>query len=347
MLRWTSILLALAVAAASPAAAVPTPSDRPGAEIASDPLARIDADMVRYGAWLQRANEIEVRVQQQLTGMYPALQQMQASGGSLDERTGRFRAYIQRAVAEIDAADVEVGALELPRLTGLELPEDLRPATIVIEVRRLNRDIRALLDDFLPLIDAIHSNPQAIQAGATRLYANMRLVFESQIVLLRARQAATPRDDSTWEALSFELSFLRAAFRVFRAYDPFEPRVDRTLPDDLITLADELDGNLRQAREKLDAELAGFNRNLADAEQRGDETRVVALRRVVRVMATIGDYFPFVEQLSTHLREAAGLVRGRPLSQALLTRIFTPLRAVRAGFDQITQHQARLLADTN
>lgn len=347
MFRGTSFLLALTVVAAAPAAAVPTTSERPGAEIASDPVARIDADMVRYGTWLQRANEIEARVQQQLTGMYPALQQMQAASGSFEERTGRFRAYIQRAVAEIDAADAEIGALELPRLTTLELPEDLRPATIITQIRHLNRDMRALLADFLPLIDAIHSNPRAVEAGAMRLYANLRLIFESQIVLLRARQAATARDDTNWEVLSFELSFLRAALRIFRAYDPFEPRIDRALPDDLIALADELDGNLRQAREKLVAELAGLNRNLAEAERRGDGTQATALRRVVRVMETIGDYFPLVEQLSMHLREGAGLVRGRPLSQALLTRIFMPLRAIRGGFDQITLHQARLLADTN
>lgn len=333
--------LIVAAFVAAPAAAVPTRTDPRAAEAQPDPLARLNGELTTFGTWLTRATEIELRVQQQLAGLYPALQQGQTSGEQ------GIRAYVRRALTEIDAADAELGALELPQLEVLPLPDEMRPATLVAQVRRLNRDIRAVFAGIPPLLDSAGSDPAAFTAGARRLYANMRLIFESQIVLLRAQQAATQRDDVTWEVIGFEVTMLRAAHRIFGAYDPFQASVDRTLSADVVALADELDGNLREARRKLQAELARDQEDLAQAERRGDRAAVRTLQRLIRLTEITADYFPLAERLSAHLRDSAGLLRDRPLSLELLTRVFMPLREMRAALDALTLRHTRELAAPN
>lgn len=344
MQRGKSAILILAAFTTSPLAAAPTPPERPPASVVQEPLMRAHAELQRYGQWLVRVTEIERRVQQQLMGLQPAWQQ--AMSRPWPQGHAAMREYVRGALAQIDAANAEVAALALPRLEMLELPEDVRPAAMTTQVVRLNGDIRAVIADFLPMMDAMSSNPGAVEPVGVRILGNMRLVFASQLVLIRAQQAVTPREDPEWELAGFEIGFLRGAQRVFQAFDPFRPEVDRTLSTDLIAIAEELEANIESADRKVAADVAEMDAEVAAAERQADENQTRVLRRARAVLAINRDYLPIARRLSAHLRQGADLVRGQIVTPELLTRVFAPLREVRAGFDEVSLRQARAVAET-
>jgi hypothetical protein len=344
-MKWLKgALLAIAVVGVPPAAADPVTPDRPGNELVRDPVETADSEAAAFGRWLQQVTVIEAPIQQQMLGLRGAFAEAQAAGGSAETQAGRLRAYVERALTVVDAADAEMAAVELPRLAVLELPADVRPAALVIQIRRLNRDIRAMFASFLPLIGA--TSQREAEAAAAGAISSLQLVFESQIVLMRAHQAVTPREYLDWELISFELGYLRAGLRVFEGYRPFEPQVDERLPADLSAIADELDANLQSARAKYAAELAEQEEALAEATRQADQASVTLLRRSGNVFRISQDYFPLIERLSVHLRSSVSLVRGRPMTEDLLSRVFAPMREIRQGLDDIGRRQARALADT-
>jgi hypothetical protein len=337
------LFLILAALAASPAVAAPTTPERPSANIARDPIAALDSEMSLYGQWLARVMAVEQRVQQQLIGLQPVWQQ----GMNLPPGEGipRLRAYIRNALAAIDAADAEVATIAGPALPHFELPEDLRPPAIIRQVRQLNRDIRAVVAGYLPLIDSF-SHPQQTEAAARNLVGSLRLVFVSQLVMARAAQTATPRDQAEWEIAGFQISFLRAAERIFSAFDPMQNRIDASLPADLMAIADELDAAVARAREKLTDSLGTLDRLVTEAERLAEISSVAVLRRARTVIALGRDSLPLASQLAASLREGAAIARGRQITPELLIRIFAPLRAIRTGFNEIAMRQSRAMAES-
>ncbi len=342
MRRGKFAILILAALAATPAASAPTTPARPSADIPRDPVAVLDVEMRRYGQWLTRVMEIEGRVQQQLMGLQPAWRQAMDSPRAEGMRL--MRAYIGNALAVIDAADTEIVATTAPEVPNLDLEEDLLPAAIVPQVRRLNRDIRAVVAGYLPLLDTF-SRPEGTEVAAQNLIGNLRLVFESQLVLLRAAQTTTPREDADWEITGFQISFLRAAERIFRAFDPMRPRLDTALPADLLAIADELDTAVRRADEKLAESIARLDNLVAEAERMADISSAAVLRRSRAVIAIGQDNLPLARQLSVSLRRGAAAMRGRPVTSELLIEIFAPLRTIRVGFDEVALRQSRALAE--
>lgn len=335
-------VLILAAFAASPAVSAPTTPERPSAEIARDPNAVLDSDLRGYGEWLGQIDEIETPVQQQMTGLQAVWRRSMNS--TMREGIPLIRNYISSALAVIDAADARIAAITVPDFPHLSLGEDLLPSAIVLQIRQFNRQIRAVVASYLPLLDSF-TRPQETEAAATRLLANLRLVFESQLVLLRAGQASTPRDYVAWDIAGLQIGFVRAGARIFSAYDPLHPQVDAHLPADLIAIADELDACVLRVDQKLTASLGRLDNAIAEAERLADVNRVAVLRRSRAVIALNRDYIPVARQLSTSLQQAAAAVRGRPLTSDLLMRTFAPLGAVRAGFDDVIQRQNQAMAD--
>lgn len=302
----------------------------------------MDADLQRYGEWLSQVTRIEDPVQQQLTGLQSAWRQGMSAGP--EQGISRLRAYIHNALAVIDAADAEIARIEVPALPHLQLSADLLPAGVLPQVRQFNREIRATIASYLPLLSSF-ARPQQTEAAATRLIANLRIVFESQVVMLRAEQAATPESYVAWDVAGFQVSFVRAAERIFRAFDPIHAHLDAGLPADLITIADEVDAGILRAEQKLMATLERVDNAVAESEQQADASRTALLRRSRAVIALNRDYFPFARQLSAFLRQAAVTMRGRVLTSALINQVFAPLQPIRAGFEDVALRQNRALAE--
>lgn len=337
-------LLAIAACLAWPAAAVPTQPPESEAQVS---VAAIDAEMRAYGEWMTRILALQAPVQNQLTALGPAWQSAQAEGITPRQLAERVRPSVARALAVIDAAISALDALERPEFASLDLPEDVRPAAIVRQLQAVNRQLRSAIDAFNPLLDALQNNDMAaVEASGTRLLASLGLVLESQVVLARASQAATPRDDPSWALGNFELIFFRTGARLFAAWRPFEPpRVDEALPADMIALADELEANAERGAQRLDAELETFAAELADAQGRGDASHVMVLRRAIAAFTVTRGYFPLSRELGAILRAEAALVRGQPVTQESTVRFFGRLRPIRERMEEIGRQAVARMAD--
>lgn len=335
-------ILILAALAAAPAISAPTTPGRPSSEIVRDPNAAADADLQLYGEWLGRVTQIEDPVQQQLMGLQSAWRQ--GMSRQPQEGIAQLRAYIQNALVVIDAADAEVARVDVPALSHLQLPEDLLPAGLISQVRQFNREIRTAIASYLPLLDSF-GRPREAEAAGMRLIANLRIVFQSQLVMLRAGQAATPSSYVAWDVAGFQIDFVRAAERIFRTFDPVHPSPDARLPADLIAIADDVDAGVLRAEQKLAASLERVDNAVIESEQQADANRVALLRRSRGAIALNRDYFPVARQLSAFLRQAAAAMQGRVLTSALITRLFAPMQPIRAGFDDVAIRQNRALAD--
>lgn len=344
MRRLRTVLLLIAACFAWPAVAVPTLPPESEAPVTT---AAIDAEMQAYGEWMARLLAMQAPVQEQLMALGPAWQSAQAGGTTLRQLVERVRPTIARTLAVIDAAITEIEALERPEFVSLDLPEDVRPAAIAREILAVNRQIRTAIDGFTPLLDAIQNEDRAaVEASGTRLLAGFGLVFESQVVLARASQAATPRDDPSWALGNFELLFFRTGARLFAAWKPFEPpRVDEALPADMIALADELEANAERGAQRLDAELESYVAELADAQERGDASSAMVLRRSIAAFTVTRGYFPLSRELAAILRAEAALVRGQPATQESTIRFFGRLRPIRVRMDEIGRQAVAAMAD--
>jgi hypothetical protein len=339
-----SLILLVAALAARPALAVPT---QPPAQEAEVSPTAIDAEMRRYGEWMARVMALQSPVQTQLSALGPAWQAARAEGGTSRQLVESIRPTVARTLAVIDTAISELNALEKPRFAALDLPAEVRPAAIVEELLGLNRQLRTTIDAFNPMLDAALNNDlAAVEATGIRVLASLRLVLESQVVITRASQAATPRDDPAWALGNFELIFYRSGARLFAAWHPFEPpRVDDSLPADMIALAGELEVNAEQGAQRLDAELESYAGELADAQERGDASAAAVLSRGIAAFTITRGYFPLSRELAAILRAEAASMRGRPTTQESTVRFFNRLRPIRERMEEIGRQTVARMAE--
>ena len=302
-----------------------------------DPLADIAAETANYGTWLGRMLEIEAPVDAQLANLDPQWRAAIAQGGTGPEVAARLRPIIARALAEIDAANRRIDALERPQFTRLALEADLEPAAMAREIRTLNEHIREAFAGFNPMIDAIASNDRAaVEAAGTRILASFALVLETKVLLSRASVAATPRDDPAWAISNIDLIVDRVSARMFGAWRPFAPpRVDPSLPQDLDAFAHELDSTAEQGERVLDAALDRYRSDLAGAERGGEQNAVPIFRRVIDTLSLGRDYFPIARELAALLRAEAGRSRDHAVTQERMMAFFGQLRPMRERLEEV------------
>jgi hypothetical protein len=336
------IALCTSFCLAGAASAVPSHPGQP----TPDPAVDVADEMAAYGAWLARLLAIEEPVEAQFAGLDPTWRAAFAQGGTGPEIAARLRPIIARALAEIDAANPRIDALELPQSGMLGEDEDLQPAAIAREVRTLNLQLRDAMTAFYPLIDAIEHNDHAsVEAAGTRVIASFALVLETKILLARASLAATPRDDASWSIGNVDLITSRVGARMFSAWRPFAPpRVDPSLPRDLDALADELDSNAVQGGRQLDATIAEARGGLADAEHEGDRSGADVFRRVITMFTVARDYLGTSRDLVPLLRAEAEYSREHAVNQDRVMAFFGQMQAIRERMAEIERRMVAAMA---
>jgi hypothetical protein len=336
------LLLLLAFIGLSPAAARQASAGQSDVAAQAGTEAAAEAEVAAFAAWLNRANAIQLRSQAQIMGLGPAVQQINASGAPAAERVRRIRAILQQALTAIEAMRAEFEALDAPDFPGIDLPPELRPAALKRQMLQLNRDHRSLIAELLRAVEAGAANPGAFPTAVQGLFRSIAAIYDSQILFARATMESAPRDSAERAIYSFEVAYLRGMYRVFRAYSPFNPVVDRALPADLIALADEVDTQIRDGEAHLAAELAAMERELAG--EAAQARRAPLLRHAIATMSISRDYFPVARRLAAHFRELAQSLRGQALTEGVLSRVVVPMRQFRVDMDAVSIRQNQALA---
>lgn len=318
----------------------------PAAEPDQAQVEQMNADMTAFGRWLGELTLIELQVQRELEGLGPAWGRFMTGNRSPGTAANDFRPVMAHMLATLDATDARLAAMEVPDFPSLDLAEDIRPRRVRDDTLRLNRDIRAVVRAFAPLVEAIAGGDmRVIEQVVGRLMGSVQLLLELQVVISRASLAATPRDDPSWHAVHFQLLYLQSAARLFKAVRPFEPRVvDRTLADDLLVLGGRLETTARDGLRKNQEEVRLMTDELASAEASGDTGSSMLLRRGIAVFNIDRELFELAGQLAALLQAEAPPLRGRPLTQQNFDRIFSRFREIRTRMEDILQREHSALA---
>lgn len=338
------LLFAAGLLSWQPVALAAPPESGPAASAAT-----IEAEMMAFGEWLLRLNEIVAPMQEKLAGLYPSWEAARAGRGGYGTVVQHMRSVVAQSLASADAVIVRLEALETPDFPALDLPDDVKPAAIRRETLSLAREIRDIVAGFNPVLDAIAANdPEAMERAGLRLLASVRLVFESQATLRRASLAATPRDDWAWEVTNLELLYFRTGALIFEAWRPLEPpRIVPRLADDMLALAAELEANARRGDAKIDADLAEWRTALTEAERSAESNQAGVLRRAIALGLASRDYLAISRDVATILRSQAPQFRGRSVTQGLLVGFFRPLREIRVRMEAVARRMAAVIAESN
>jgi hypothetical protein len=321
------------------ASAVPT--------LATDEVARIDAEMVAYGEWLVRLGEIEAPMQREMASLSQNWDAAMSGPGDANARLQRFHPTIERTVRILDDAERLLAALETPEFPLLDLSADLEPSTILAQSRRVNREVRSLMGSLETLLGAANANDLAgVQVAGRQMREGLRLLLESQVLMARASLATVAREESTWEIVNVQLLHLQVSQRVLEALpDLARPNFDAALPRDLENFAAELERSAETGAAKMDEEIAGYDAELVDAERRGDRSRASILRRAIAVFAIDRRIFPLARELAVLLRSEAGN-QGRMTPEGL-ARFFRQLHPWRTRLEAIIAEENAAMANTD
>lgn len=334
---WLLVLLAWQNPAL--AAAVPT--------LATDEVARIDAEMGAYGEWLVQLGEIEAPMQREMASLSSNWDAAMTGPGDANSRLQRFRSTIERAFRILDDAEERLAALETPEFPLLDLPADLEPSTILAQARRVNREVRSLMGSFETLLSAADATDVAgVMAAGRQMREGLRLLLESQALMARASLETVAREESTWEILYVQLLHFQVSQRVLEALpDLTQPHFDAGLARDLENFAVELERSAETGAAKMDQEIAGYEAELVDAERRGDRSRASILRRVIAVLAIDRRIFPLARELAVLVRSEAGN-QGRMTPEGL-SRFFRQLHPWRARLEAIIAEENAAMANAD
>ena len=322
---------------------VPLPAT-PTTETVTPSVETVSQEMTGFGAWMTRLQEIVRPLQVELAGLRGAWQEA-TRGGARDGVAG-FRDYVRRVEAAIDGADAGLRALDTPAFAALDLAEDLRPASVVRDMLRVNQETRVLVRNFLPLLDSISGNdPRAMQAATGELMRSVGVVLDSQIVFARAAIVSTEREEAAWEAGHIQLLFFRAMQRALNAWpNAMRGTADESLDDDFEQMARELDGHAQTGSAKNQAAIARLGGEARGLAEEGDEPRAQIIRRVAAIYAVSENYFGLGRDIATALRESAQIARRRPFTIDALGEVMTAISRWRPRFDEIAQQESAIMA---
>lgn len=335
-MRILMLLTAAALALPSPAPASPTVSQSQADTVAGE--------LPAFGAWLGRANAIHEPVQADLGGLGERWQQLQSIGY---RRGGaEFRAAVDRSLALIAQARAQAEAIDTPAFASLEMPDDIHPATIRRNMIRTYDELGVAIGQFIPLADAFGSgDAAAVTAAGRRLFASLRVVLDTQVLLRRASLGAIPPEEAAWEVTNIEYLYIRTMGRLFEGVEQkMEGRPDPSLSADLLALADEFEATAGRGSEKLEAQIAELGESADALEIVGDRAGLDVVRRAARVSAALRPAFPIARRVAALLRAGVGSDRSRPPSMADINALVGGLRSVRGELDAVTHEENAALA---
>lgn len=339
-------LLASAVPAAPAAAAeVSAPAtQKPGSAEEVDNAA-IQADLAAYGAWLNQAIATSTKLQQDLMGFGGRWQAAFARGISA-AAVAEMRPVLAELIAETDRSYAALEALPLPVIRVLPLEEDLQPETLTRDLKAINRQVRALIESYDPVLDAMLRNDvQAALRAMNGTIGGVRLLYQNQATIARASLAVTPRDESTWNLTNVGLLFFRSGARVLASWPGERPeRIDRSLAPDLRALADELEATSAEGERRLLGELQTARAELAEAERDRDADLAGVLRTGIRVGEIDVEVYAQGRRLAAVLRTGATQLQDGRVTPENLSRLFSAIVPIKVRLDEIALEESAALA---
>jgi hypothetical protein len=336
--RWFAVALGLMLIPTE-SNAVPTRRE-PARALESSTPERLAADFDRYARWLVQLNEVLAPEQEAMAAVQPLWYAAVASG-----EFSEFRVAVAQGLRAIDGVDAAVAELALPQVAGLGLPDDIEPAGIVRAVREQNRHARALFLGFEPVIAAIERGDERERIAADqRLLRTANLLLRSQVLLLRASLASTPREESSWEMVNIQPVLMRAIERLAGALVLERGTNDSALERDLLAFAAELQESARAGAAKLAAEEAQHRLDLAGAERDGDATAASLLRRVMAAGRVGSEIFALALEAEGLLRGAAPRFASGQAAVGDVLWLVMVLRPLRLRLDALGRQEAEALA---
>jgi hypothetical protein len=331
-MRFQILLLAALLALPIPAVASPATEQSQGDVVASE--------LAGFGRWLVRLNAIHEPVQENLGAFRGHWARFEATG--YRQGGAEFRAAVAQTLTVIRQAEAGVEALDAPDFAALEMPEDVRTASLRRDLIRTYRELHNAMSQFVPVATALERGDAGAAATAgRRLFEGLRIVLDTQVSLRRAAMSATPREEAAWEVTNLEYLFARTASRLFKGlHEQMEGRTDRALAADLRALAGEFETTAEQGSEKLEAQYASFGEAAEGLERSGDRAGLDVVRRAQRVYASLRPAFPLARRVAGTLREAAG----GPLPLARINALFLALQPYRQELDALARAESEALA---
>lgn len=308
-------MLAALLCCAAPAGAVPAQ-----APSGSDRAASVDAAFSAYGRWLAELLRIAQPVQTAMSDIGNRAVAMTRAPDPF-RAASELRPYVVRLVALSDATEVELARLDEPEFPILQLPPELRAGAIKNAMRHLNRSIGDAYRNYLPVLDAVARHDMAAaRGGAARAMVSMQEIVASELLLVRAQQAALPPTSSAWQATNVQVLFLRTMKLYADAMTGGRDSL-AALRRDLLTISEELDATAERGGAQADRELAQGRAMLSEAQRQGNVGAIAVLERSIRVSTAGSALFPLGRTLATLLRSQASRLPAAPSSVQLLSAL--------------------------
>lgn len=338
-----SFLLAGLLAFAVPAA--------PAVAAQKDEAPNIDAvqaDLAAYGAWLNQAMVTDRPVQEALTSFGDRWQATFARGVN-PAAVAEMRREIAALVAVVDRSYAELEALPIPTISTLPLDADLLPSALMRDLKAVNRQVRALVESFGPILDGIARNDErATYRALSGTIGGARLLYQTHATMTRASMAVIPRDESIWNMSDVGLLFFRAGGRVLAAWPADSVAgTDRSLAADLRAIAAELEATSAQGEQRLAAEIEADRVELAEAERQRDRPLAAILHTGIRVGEIDSEIFVQGRRLAAILRTGADRFRDGRVTLESLGEFFGLMVPVKERLDAIALEESAALAAGN
>lgn len=300
-----------------------------------------DAAVVAYGTWAQQLQEALAPLLAAFARLGDRAQAGSRSSASLAEALREVE-QVQRLA---DEAAGRIGALAAPDVSILPLEAELTPAALQREQLGIVAEIKRMAGQ---AAEALSATAQGKTAEANRAALAMvdtaQTMLRQRVLFLRATQAVTPREDSSWDLTNGEIVIFGAIGRMMSVLMADGTQADPAVARDLRSFADQLAKSRRAAESKLRAEAEELDDWLANAADAApDEVRLA--RRVKEVVAAGGRETALFKEWEQLLREAAASVESPSVARAALSNTFaTRMRDLRQRGDAIIADLTRAMS---
>jgi hypothetical protein len=345
------VFLAALLASAGPCEAAAAAAAKPTMAVqqAQEPISEaIQADLTAYGVWLNRSVTADEGLR---SGLMRFADQWQTtfSRPLTPASLAEMRRTVAALIVEADRAQAALDAVPLPNLTALQLDQDLLPSAMMRDFRAVNRQIRALVESYNTILDAVERRDvRAANRAVGASIGAMRLLYQNQAAIARAGLALTPREESTWNMGNVGLHFFQAGARVLAAW-PADggPGTDRALAADLRGFAAALETTAAEGERRMIAEEEAIRADIAEAERARDAGLVSILRTGRRVAAIDRDIFVQGRRLAAVLRTGAARFDAGRISAEALSAFFEEIVPIKVRLDEIAAEESAALAAGN
>ncbi len=327
--------LTILLSATALAAPAPPPED-PAPAASSSRAPTLLRDLEGYSDYL---NRIDVHVTTVTNEFQRVAQMMQQPDGSTPQGLARIDREAAALITRASAGQAALRAEPIPDTSRLTLEEEMQPASLRTQYSAMLEQFGTLAGNIRTLVRAVQANDEAAARTALAgLGQTGRIIIDGEIVRLRARQAAAPREHSDWEYFQTQIVSARVALRLATAtLRGVDGTIDPRLSADMGAFADQFEQSAERGDGAIAATDARITRDLAAARARGDTVTIQLYEREQRAVARQAGVFSVARAMAAELRQPGS---GANAAQQLLQRL-RPLRM------QLDGHVREVFAEIN